>query len=283
MSTPDRTADRASATLLDEGRPTDSTSGRDLTRWPSAGGRLVLRTAERASRWLAPAQLWGLVLAVGLLLDGLVVVVGAWLYRVVVDGDGVPGVEAVDHPVLQLAVEHRTTEVTATAQVVSDVAGTVGMTLLAATTAVVLALVRRRWTPLGLVVTTMLGSLVLTVVGKVVVGRSRPPLVDAVPPFEQSPSFPSGHTLNATAFAGVVACVLLRQLAARWKRVLVVVAAVAFALLVGASRIYLGHHWLSDVLVAYLLGALWVAVVVTGHRLYLTLRRQGPAGERMGG
>lgn len=282
MSTPDAPppTDRAAAALLDEGRPTDTIGGRDLTRWPSAGGRLLLGLAQRVAHRLAPHQVWALVLGVGLLLDGLVVVLGAGLYRAVVDGDGV---DAVDHPVLQLAVEHRTADLTTTAQVVSDVAGVVGMTVVAIATAVVFALVRRRWTPLGLVVSAMLGSLALTVVGKLVVGRSRPPLVDAVPPYEHSPSFPSGHTLNATAFAGVVAYVLLRLLAGRWARVVVVVSAVAFALVVGASRVYLGHHWLTDVLVAYLLGALWVAVVVTGHRLYLTLRRQPGGRERMAG
>lgn len=268
----------AETTVLDEGASTDSIGDRDLTRWPSAGGRVVLRGAHAVSPWLSPAQLWAAVLGLGLVLDALLVAGGAWLYRAVVEGDGV---DAVDHPVLQAAVDHRTPDLTAVAQVVSDVAGTVGMTLLALATAVALALLRRRWTPFVLVATAMLGSLALTVAGKVVVGRSRPPLADAVPPYETSASFPSGHTLNATAFAGVVVYVVLRHLAARWARVLVVVGAVVFALAVGASRVYLGHHWLTDVLVAYLLGLLWVGVVVTGHRLYLTLRRRPPVRARL--
>ncbi|MBF5083429.1 phosphatase PAP2 family protein [Quadrisphaera sp. INWT6] len=275
----DRTGGGVETTPLDEGADTDRIGDRDLTRWPSAGGQVVLRGAHAVSPWLSPARLWAAVLGLGLVLDALLVVVGAWLYRTVVEGDGV---DAVDHPVLQAAVDHRTPDLTAVAQVVSDVADVVGMTLLALATAVVLALVRRRWTPFVLVVTAMLGSVALTVAGKVVVGRSRPPLADAVPPYETSASFPSGHTLNATVFVGVVVYVVLRHLAARWARVLVVVAAVAFALAVGASRVYLGHHWLTDVLVAYLLGLLWVGFVVTGHRLYLTLRRHPPARARPG-
>jgi len=234
----------------------------------------VLRGAHAVSPWLSPACLWAAVLALGLVLDALLVV-GAWLHRTVVEGDGV---DAVDHPVLQAAVEHRTPGLTAAAQVVSDVAGTVGMPLLALAAAVALALVRRHWTPFVLVVTAVVGSLALTVAGTVVVGRSRPPLADAVPPYETSASFPSGHTLNTTAFVGVVVCVVLRHLAVRWARVLVVVAGVVLAIAVGASRVHLGHHWLTDVLVAHLLGALWVGFVVTGHRLHLTLRRHPPRG-----
>ncbi|HEX8627759.1 MAG TPA: phosphatase PAP2 family protein, partial [Catenuloplanes sp.] len=60
------------------------------------------------------------------------------------------------------------------------------------------------------------GSLLMTVVGKGLVGRIRPPLADAVPPYETSPAFPSGHALNAVVVAGVIAYLLmLRQ--RRWR------------------------------------------------------------------
>lgn len=47
-----------------------------------------------------------------------------------------------------------------------------------------------------------------------------------------------------------------------------------FALAMGLSRVYLGHHWLTDVLVAWALGLGWLTVVITAHRLLLTLRRR---------
>nr|WP_269449954.1 phosphatase PAP2 family protein [Auraticoccus cholistanensis] len=139
---------------------------------------------------------------------------------------------------------------------------------------VALAVRRRSWTPVILITAAAAGSLLMTVAGKDLVGRARPPLADAVPPFEHSPSFPSGHSLNALVVAGVVAYLLVLRQRTRRARVLTVTAAALFALTIGLSRVFLGHHWFTDVLAAWILGVGWLAVVVTAHRLYLTTRRR---------
>jgi membrane-associated phospholipid phosphatase len=264
-------ASTTAAQLLDDGREEDFVGGRDLTHWPTAAGRALRALALHARRWLAPHEVWAVTLVVGLVATALSTALAAGVYDSVVEGDGVTGLDA---PALHLALEHRSPELDAAVTAYTDVGGPVGMPVLAAVTAALLALAWRRWTPVTLVVTTMLGSLALTVAGKASVGRARPPLADAVPPYEHSFSFPSGHALNATAFAGVVAYLLLRRLRSAWARRLTVVVAVLFPLTIGLSRIFLGHHWSTDVLVAWALGLAWLGVVITGHRLYLTLRRR---------
>ena len=67
--------------------------------------------------------------------------------------------------------------------------------------------------------------------------------------------------------------VLLRLTSGR-ARVLTVTLAAAFALTMGLSRVYLGHHWLTDVLAAWSLGLAWLALIITAHRLYLTSRKR---------
>jgi membrane-associated phospholipid phosphatase len=147
------------------------------------------------------------------------------------------------------------------------------MPVLATTVLALLAWRARSWEPLLLGAATGAGSLAMTVVGKAAVGRTRPPLADAVPPFETSFSFPSGHSLNALALSGIVVYVLVRRQASARARVLTVVLGALFALTMGLTRVYLGHHWLTDVVVAWLLALAWLVVVVTAHRLYLTTRR----------
>ncbi len=72
--------------------------------------------------------------------------------------------------------------------------------------AIVLAWRWRDWTPLVLVALAEGGALAIAEVGKDVIGRARPPESDAVPPFETSPSFPSGHTIEAFVIATSARC-----------------------------------------------------------------------------
>lgn len=154
------------------------------------------------------------------------------------------------------------------------------MPLLAAAAVAGISLRRRRWTPLVLTLIAAAGSLVMTVVGKNLVDRARPPASLAVPPLEASPSFPSGHTLNATVLTTVVVYLVLMETTAVWQRVVSIVGGLAFVVAMGLSRVYLGHHWLTDVVAGWAIGFAWALAVVTAHRLWLTLRDDGRPDDR---
>lgn len=122
----------------------------------------------------------------------------------------------------------------------------------------------RRRAALFLVVTVVGGTLA-NVGLKALVGRARPLFDDAIST-EASSSFPSGHTMGATVLAASLLLLAWPALAPRWRPVAAVVAAV-FVACVGASRILLGVHYLSDVVGAVLAGLVWVALAATALRL----------------
>jgi membrane-associated phospholipid phosphatase len=69
-------------------------------------------------------------------------------------------------------------------------------------------------------------------------------------------SFPSGHVMSYIGFYGFIGFLAFSLLKPSIKRSLLLVLFGGLVVLIGASRIYLGQHWASDVLGAYLLGGL---------------------------
>ncbi|HYN30240.1 MAG TPA: phosphatase PAP2 family protein [Dermatophilaceae bacterium] len=180
---------------------------------------------------------------------------------------------ALDQPVLEAAVRWRTPALEDWVTRFTDLGATVGMTALATVLALLAARLWRSWTPVLLMVLAAAGSLAITMAGKDLLGRTRPPVELAVPPLESSPSFPSGHTLNATALVGMAAYLLVLVLRSTAARLGTVAAAGAFVVAMGLSRVFLGHHWLTDVVAGWLLGLAWLATVVTAHRLAVAVGR----------
>jgi undecaprenyl-diphosphatase len=76
-------------------------------------------------------------------------------------------------------------------------------------------------------------------------------------------SFPSGHTMTATVLYGVLAAYLISRIGKFRERVLVFLCASILIALVGFSRIYLGAHYLSDVLGAIAEGLAWLSLCLT--------------------
>lgn len=136
-----------------------------------------------------------------------------------------------------------------------------------------LALIWRSWLPITLMVAATAGSLAVTIVGKNYLDRVRPPHEYAVAPYEWSPSFPSGHSLNSVVIGGVIAYLLCRHLRSRGWRIAIISIAAVYALLMGLSRVYLGHHWLTDVLTGWILGLGWLGAVIAAHQAALAVKR----------
>ena len=123
---------------------------------------------------------------------------------------------------------------------------------------------------------------------KIIVGRERPSYEFKDPrgfiQVFEGYSFPSGHVVFFMSFFGVLAYLAWRHIAGwmRWASVLI---CAMLIVLVGPSRVYLGVHWATDVAVGYIVGAIWLIVLVFAYetaveRLTSITRDTEPPGER---
>lgn len=115
---------------------------------------------------------------------------------------------------------------------------------------------RRLFRLAAFVAVTGLGSSLLNDTIKVLVGRTRPVLVDPIAT-ATGKSFPSGHTQSAIVGYGILVLIFWPVIAARLRPIMLAVAAV-MVLLIGFSRIALGVHYVSDVVGALLIGGAWL-------------------------
>ena len=115
----------------------------------------------------------------------------------------------------------------------------------------------RRLVDIAVLATSIVGAQLVSGVIKHLVQRPRPDLVSHEAAI-YSASFPSGHTLMATVVYITFALLLAADFADRRVREYLLAIAWLVAFAVGASRIYLGVHWPSDVLAGWSLGALWM-------------------------
>jgi membrane protein DedA with SNARE-associated domain/membrane-associated phospholipid phosphatase len=165
-----------------------------------------------------------------------------------------------DPHVTAWVVAHRTGWATSALQVLTWLGSTAVIIPAGLAVGLYFVLRRRDWRPLALLVAAVAGAVGLYNTVKALVGRPRPPAAIWIGHYTGA-SFPSGHATQSAAFYAMLAIVLGAGLFFR-KRAIPWVAAALVVLVVGASRIYLGAHWLTDVLAGYALGATWVAIVV---------------------
>ena len=215
---------------------------------------------------LSPEGAFGLHLTAGVLLLVLAAAVFADIAEDVVTADRIT---VLDLQVAQWFHAHATPAVTRAMLFITNWHDTLGVSVMALLLAAWLHVTRARHWLLAVIVSVP-GGMLLNVLLKYTFQRTRPFFHDPLVTLSTY-SFPSGHTAGATLFYGVLAsylCVVHRS----WRvRAAVLAGACAMVALVGLSRIYLGAHFLSDVLAAMAEGVTWLAICITSIS---TLRRR---------
>lgn len=226
-----------------------------------AGGSTGLR--RRYNRQLAfvvrrvrPGQARGLSLTVGFAMLAL----AGWAFGAVTQ-DVIAGDAAarLDRPVLDWFVAHREPWLTHLLGALTNLGSSA--VVVPAALAVGLALWQRRHSirPLWFLAVTYAGAELLFQAIKHLTARSRPPATLAIGHFSGF-AFPSGHATLAVAMWGAISIVVIPTSSPWRQQVTARAVVVVAALTIGITRVYLGAHWLTDVLAGWALGATWLTI-----------------------
>ena len=198
------------------------------------------------------------------LLSMLVIVAGLWAFVEIADevaeGEG----RAVETRILRAFRDpddlERPIGPVWTEDAVRDVTALGGTTVLLLITGVVCGFLwlsaKRRMT--FAVAAAVIGGMLVSTSLKSVFERPRPG-PDVVPHLVtvQTPSFPSGHSLMSAVVYLTLGALVATVVKGRRLKVYVISVAVVLTLLVGASRVFLGVHWPTDVLAGWTAGLVW--------------------------
>ncbi len=205
----------------------------------------------------------------------LLALAGTWAFAALAVHVRTGATQAFDDTILRWVGAHQVPWLhVAMLQVTALGTGVVVM-MVVAVAALFLWLTRHRHSAALLLVTTVVGILINSML-KDVFHRDRPSIFSSgVEVF--SSSFPSGHSMSAAIVYGTVAYLAARLQRRHWSRVLTAIIALLLILLIAASRIYLGVHYPSDTAAGLVIGFAWAAFcMATLEAVQLVARRRAP-------
>jgi undecaprenyl-diphosphatase len=182
--------------------------------------------------------------------------------RELIEGD----VGAMDTAILLAVVKRRAPWLTVAAVDVTALGSTTLVVLFSAFTLLVLLVLRDRMGALQLLAASA-GASILTIVTKDMIERIRPAEAQQLVVVSGF-SYPSGHSVSASALYLTIAIIAGRYVQHASARAAIFLAVSAVLIMIGASRVYLGVHYATDVVSGISLGAAWALVLAGFFTLF---------------
>lgn len=180
----------------------------------------------------------------------------------------------VDQPVLEGLARERTPWLTTVLTWVTNAFGPGILPILVGVACLAWWLATKRWRNPALLAGAMVTSTVIAFAVKAIVHRPRPPAsLQVIPGLETSFSFPSGHTAGAATLVLTLAYLVWSGPRGSRRLTALTLGSVLIIALVGGSRLYLGYHFVTDVLAGACLGLVTLGLVVATSG-WLDLRRR---------
>lgn len=100
----------------------------------------------------------------------------------------------------------------------------------------------------------------LNVIIKMIIARPRPDILRLV--YETGYSFPSGHAMVATGFYGFLIYIANKKIKNKALRRCITILLTLLIFLIGISRIYLGVHYATDIIGAFIIGIIYLVIFI---------------------
>ncbi|WP_430335478.1 phosphatase PAP2 family protein [Rhodococcus sp. ACT016] len=168
-------------------------------------------------------------------------------------------------------VAHRTATLDGAAMAVTDLGSPAATVVLAVAVAALFAWRSRSLVPAVALIGTVGAAAVSSAALKALIGRDRPS-ASLQRIVETDHSFPSGHVTGTATLLGMIVVIAAVGLSPRVRTLLALLAGCA-TVVVAATRVYLGVHWLTDVIGGALVASFWITIGATALRVVEDRRR----------
>ncbi|MEI6851017.1 MAG: phosphatase PAP2 family protein [Candidatus Saccharibacteria bacterium] len=172
------------------------------------------------------------------------------------------GLGTLNQPILSWMIDYRESYITSIATTVSMAAGPISSLLVISFVIFTWVLIKHEaWRPFLFAIS--MGFATLTSMAmKLAISNNRPQQINMIAPFETTYSFPSGHTIGIAVFLLVLGYLIYSRHFSIQRFVCWFFVTIIGIGIVATSRLYLGYHWLTDIVASLGLGLIILAIII---------------------
>ncbi len=180
------------------------------------------------------------------------------------------GIGTFNQPTLDWIVKNRQPEITNIMKFITMTASPLILIVFTCIVAAIWAALNREiWRPILLFGATGLAA-ATSIILKIVIGNGRPPVEDMIKPFETDYSFPSGHTIGTVVLLLVISYLVCSRRPTSLRLFICGVITTLGITIIAGSRLYLGYHWVTDVVASIGLGLIILAIAIIIDRIVVS-------------
>jgi len=169
-------------------------------------------------------------------------------------------IEPLDNATSSFIISIRSPELTNTMNIITNISGSYALIVF---TTLFIILIKKKKYPLAITI-NLIAVFITSQLAKAIVERNRPlDMLVSAPGY----SYPSGHSMVGLAYFSFLSYLVIKYIPNKIVKIILPIVFTITILLVGFSRIYLGVHYLSDVLAGFLLGAIYLIIFINIYPL----------------